>query len=135
MVCLYANDTSKADALQIAYGITTFKMYTRQCVNNIWTDWKVFSDDDTAFRDVFIKAQQNNVDYNELAPGFHYCGTGCTNAPGSYMRVLCLYGGNKPGGDSIQIAFGVIDGNIYKRVYLTGNWTPWYKFTGTIISS
>lgn len=71
----------------------------------------------------------NNIDYNDLTAGLHYCGTGCANAPGPYCRVMCLYSSDSNKTDGIQIAYGVLTYRMYLRRSNASEWTEWLTFS------
>ena len=71
---------------------------------------------------------KNNIDYNDLPIGFHYCGTGCTNSPGDYYRVICLYSSNSDN-DKIQVAYSVISGIMSIRTSVNTTWKEWKTFS------
>ena len=73
---------------------------------------------------------ENNIDYNNLKAGLHYCGTGCAHAPEDYCRVLCMYSSENPTNDSIQVAYPALSSKIYMRKYGNpGIWTEWTIFS------
>lgn len=73
---------------------------------------------------------EDNIDYNNLKAGLHYCGTGCAHAPENYCRVLCMYSSENPTNDSIQVAYPVLSNKIYMRKYGNpGIWTEWKTFS------
>lgn len=75
-------------------------------------------------------SSENNIDYNNLKAGLHYCGTGCTNAPEDYCRVLCMYSSENVTNDCIQVAYPVLSNKIYMRKYGNpGIWTNWVYFS------
>lgn len=77
---------------------------------------------------IFIANTKNNVDYNDLTAGIHYCGTGCSHAPDNYCRVLCLYSNISPAHDALQIAFAVTSPVLYRhRLGDDGTWGEWSK--------
>lgn len=79
---------------------------------------------------IFAVKGKNNVDYNTLNAGIHYCGTGCLNAPESYCRVICLYSYKNPSVDSVQLAFSVSIPTMYRRrMGNDGSWEDWRKIT------
>lgn len=72
----------------------------------------------------------DNIDYNNLTAGLHYCGANCTNAPENYCRVLCIYSYEANRNDGIQIAFAVLSSKIYRRKYSnSAGWTEWTTFS------
>ena len=71
----------------------------------------------------------NNIDYNDLTSGLHYCGIGCTNAPAPYCRVMCLYSSDSKKNDGVQIAYGVSTYRIYFRRLNASEWTEWLTFS------
>lgn len=72
----------------------------------------------------------DNIDYNNLTSGLHYCGANCTNAPENYCRVLCIYSFEANRNDGIQIAFAVLSSKIYRRKYSnSAGWTEWTTFS------
>lgn len=72
----------------------------------------------------------DNIDYNNLTSGLHYCGANCTNAPENYCRVLCIYSLEANRNDGIQIAFAVLSSKIYRRKYSnSAGWTEWTTFS------
>lgn len=79
---------------------------------------------------IFTANGKNNVDYNTLTAGIHYCGTGCLNAPEGHCRVICLYSYKNPSTDSIQLAFSVSTPTMYRRrMGSGGTWGDWRKIT------
>lgn len=77
---------------------------------------------------IFIAKVKNNVDYNTLEAGIHYCGEGCSHAPENYCRVLCLYSNVSPTHDDVQVAFAVSTPTMYKRRSgNNGTWEEWSK--------
>ena len=79
---------------------------------------------------IFAVSGKNNVDYNNLTAGIHYCGIGCLNAPESYCKVICLYSVKNPSVDSIQLAFSVSTPTMYRRrMGSDGSWGEWRKIT------
>lgn len=71
---------------------------------------------------------KNNIDYNDLPIGIHYCGTGCTNSPGDYYRVICLYNASNDH-DKIQVAYSVVSGIMSIRTSVNTTWKEWKKFS------
>lgn len=72
----------------------------------------------------------DNIDYNNLTSGLHYCGANCINAPENYCRVLCIYSFEANRNDGIQIAFAVLSSKIYRRKYNdSAGWTEWTTFS------
>lgn len=82
---------------------------------------------------MFPNGVKNNIDYNDLPIGFHYCGTGCTNSPSDYCRVICLYNTNNES-DKIQVAYSVINSTMFIRTAVSTTWGKWYKFSGTVLN-
>lgn len=70
-----------------------------------------------------------NIDYNSLPSGFHYCVTGCTNAPVDYCRVICLYSYDSYSGDALQVGYGMSTGKMYLRRCVNNEWTEWDTFS------
>lgn len=50
-MCLYSSDSKKNDSVQIAYGVSTYRIYFRRLNASEWTEWLTFSDDSTILRD------------------------------------------------------------------------------------
>ena len=84
---------------------------------------------------IFVVRGKNNVDYDTLTAGIHYCGTGCLNAPEVYCRVICLYSEKNPGNDALQIAFSIPNPTMYRRrMGSSGSWGEWRKIIFDAIS-
>lgn len=82
---------------------------------------------------MFPNKVKNNIDYNDLPIGFHYCGTGCTNSPSDYCRVICLYNTSNES-DKIQVAYSVLNPTMFIRTAVSTKWGKWYKFSGTVLN-
>lgn len=82
---------------------------------------------------MFPNGMKNNIDYNDLPIGFHYCGTGCTNSPSDYCRVICLYSTSNKN-DKIQVAYSVLNSKMFIRTAVSTTWGKWYKFSGTVLN-
>ena len=95
-----------------------------------WEDYRYFKSES----DAFTTTLTNNIDYNDLPSGIHYCGTGCAHAPETNCKVICLYGSGGTVGDALQIAFSLLNPCMYTRVSRSSKWQNWTKFTGTSIS-
>lgn len=71
----------------------------------------------------------NGLDYNNYyKTGIYYFGENCANAPSTYCKLLVL-GTDGAKGDTVQIAFAVSSGKIYRRTgrIVSGNyvWLDW----------
>lgn len=72
---------------------------------------------------------KNNIDYNDLTAGVHFCYKGCTNSPGDYQRVICLRGQSNQSYDRIQVAYGVSTRKMSLRSMINNAWTEWKTFS------
>lgn len=64
-MCLYSSDSKKNDGVQIAYGVSTYRIYFRRLNASEWTEWLTFSDDDTVLAHVISPVTMNDtVDIN-----------------------------------------------------------------------
>lgn len=83
---------------------------------------------ETAINETKPSAAINNVNLNDYTDfGFKYFGTGCTNAPSTYIYVQTITNG----GDATQIAYSVLNHEMWKRggALYDGvrQWTDWEK--------
>lgn len=70
--------------------------------------------------------RQNNIDANDCEKsGFYYLGTGCSNMPETYLRMIVS--GATGASELTQLAFGVTSGNVYHRSKSGNTWRTWEK--------
>lgn len=66
----------------------------------------------------------NNADANDyIKSGNWYFGTGCTNVPQGYTRILTL--GNESSADTAQIGIGISGNKVYTRTRNSNVWGNW----------
>lgn len=79
-------------------------------------------------------ARQNSLDANDIEKsGFYYLGTGCSNVPETYLRMMVS--GATGATELTQLAFGVTTGNVYHRSKSSNTWRDWEKLNITTTSN
>jgi len=84
------------------------------------------------FNQQFKSVSADYTNANDLPAGIVYSDTKLINQPNDYCIIITLV----TAGAKIQIALsarGDEVGNIYRRNCVSGTWTSWYKFTGTVV--
>ena len=66
----------------------------------------------------------DNVDANDyVKSGFYYLGTGCSNVPQTYIRLIVS--GSSTSGEISQFALSTVSHNLYVRRKSSNIWTSW----------
>lgn len=134
-MCLYSSDSKKNDGVQIAYGVSTYRIYFRRLNASEWTEWLTFSDDDTVLAKAKQLLQLTNEDLNSLfAPSYInttcYAGNDntCANKPSGITGFGCVTLRHGAGSYTQLLWSGRI---MYIRASSSGSQSNWFKFETT----
>ena len=77
---------------------------------------------------------QDNIDANNcVKSGFYYLGSGCSNVPENYVRII-TNGSSSSNSAIAQIAIGITSRRFYYRVKRSGTWSNWIELFTNIYS-
>ena len=136
VICLRGQSNQNYDRVQVAYGVSTRKMSLRSMSNNVWTEWKTFSDDATFFAGTAIQSGDDLNDYT--TPGIYRSTSSSItasllNIPETFVSGFTMLVFNMATTTYVQAIFA--GDRIYMRLSNTNGWLNWFKYSGTLISS
>lgn len=137
-ICMYSSENDQNDGIQVAFPVTSGKIYRRACNNSLWSKWFCFSDDETLFAGTAINSGDDLNDYT--TPGiyksqFSTQTATILNLPETIQSgfILLVFSASQTG--RIQLIFPTAGGiKMYYRGSTTQGWQPWLVYQGNTIS-